>query len=145
MTWELWTRIGIVCGSLIALGTVLGWAYKRVVLPMFKRTRRNFRRLNRGMDDLLGKPEEYDFEGNLISPAVTSLRFEVVEIKKELKEVRAENVVLREELQAVKNSVDTHVQWHPAPGGRPAGQPVQKRRRNGGTTPGQQWNSGEVT
>lgn len=124
MPWEVWTRIGVVSGSLIALGTIIGWLYRKVVWPMWKRTALSLRRLNRGMDDLLGRPAELDFEGNVAVPEVTSLRSEIVKLRAELAGVKAEVLVIRAD-------VDTHVKWHPSPDGRPAAGPVPKRRRNG--------------
>lgn len=95
---------------------------------MWKRTARSLRRLNRAVDDQLGKPAEYDDEGRLLTPELTPLRAEVVLVRKELADLRSETAAIRADL-------DTHIQWHPTPGGRPAGGAVSKRRRNG--NPGQ--------
>lgn len=119
-----WAEIGIFFGALIAFGTVAGWTYRRVIRPMWKRTARSLRRLNRGMDDLLGKPAEYDDEGRLLVPGVTSLRSEMVALRGELSELRGEAAAIRADL-------NTHVQWHPSPSGRPSGGQISKRRRNG--------------
>ena len=117
MNLEDWGKIGVVCGTLIALGTVIGWVYRKVVRPMWRHTVRSWRRINRGADDLLGKPAEYDDEGNLVSPEVTSLRTEIIKLQSQLVDMRRD--------------LDTHLLWHQSPRGRPAAGPLPKRRRNG--------------
>jgi hypothetical protein len=124
---DWWRTVGVVCGALIALGTVLGWVYRKVIRPMWKRGVRTFRRFDRGIDDLLGKPAEYDDEGILISPEVTSLRSEIKLLQVEVARLRTESTAIRADLE-------THIQWHPSPGGRPAAGTLPRRKGNGART-----------
>lgn len=52
MRLDQWQALGIVCGSLIALMTLIGLLYRWVVRPVW----RTLRRLNEVADQLLGDP-----------------------------------------------------------------------------------------
>lgn len=83
---------------------------------------RSIRRINRGADDLLGKPAEYDADGTLISPKITSLREEIVGLNSVVEKLRAEMLSLRGDFES---------HYHPKTGGQPvAGKPPW--RGNGG-------------
>lgn len=49
-----WAALGIVCGAILALSTLTGLAYTRLVRPMWRYALRSIRRLNALADDLLG-------------------------------------------------------------------------------------------
>jgi hypothetical protein len=54
VTVEQWQEIGIVCGALIALLTLIGLLYTKVARPVWRAAWRTIRRLNEVADDLLG-------------------------------------------------------------------------------------------
>lgn len=51
---DQWQALGVVCGSLIALLTLIGLIYRWVVRPVW----RTIRRLNEVADQLLGDPRK---------------------------------------------------------------------------------------
>lgn len=54
MMRDVWSQVGIICGALIALFTLLGLVWTKAVRPMFRGTKRFVRRMNQVADDLLG-------------------------------------------------------------------------------------------
>jgi hypothetical protein len=71
-----WEAIGVICGALLALLTLVGLLYRKVVRPVWRAGWRTIRRLNRFLDDLEGDKAE----GRL------SLREEVERLNKRLSE-----------------------------------------------------------
>lgn len=53
MRLDFWQGLGVVCGALIAAGTLIGLTYRWVVRPVW----RTIRRMNQVADDLLGDRE----------------------------------------------------------------------------------------
>ncbi|HEU4541373.1 MAG TPA: hypothetical protein VFR23_09630 [Jiangellaceae bacterium] len=49
-----WQALGIVCGAIVAVLTLIGLVYRRVVRPVWRAAWRTIRRLNLVADDLLG-------------------------------------------------------------------------------------------
>ncbi len=94
---DFWSALGIVCGALIALLTLVGLIWRWVVRPVW----RTIKRLNEVADDLLG-----DRERNI--PSLTE----------RLRTQAAATAQLREAL-------DEHLAWHrpPVNGPRPAVRP----------------------
>lgn len=124
MSFDDFIRLGAGAGALGAIGLVLGWTFKKVVLPMWNSIARAFRRLDRAADEVNGRPEERDPLGNLLSPEITPLRAELQKLLSNLAEQRIE-------IAAIRADLDTHVQWHPSPSGQPASGRIPKRRGNG--------------
>lgn len=54
MALEDWQALGIVCGALLALLTLVGLLWRKVVRPVWRAAWRTIRRLNEVADDLLG-------------------------------------------------------------------------------------------
>lgn len=104
-----WLYISAAC---VAIGMVWG-LYRKGVIPMFRRSRRTWKRVDLVIDGLLGKPAVPATDTEPEKPAVISLfdRFSEMEDRLERVEKLAEDNV-----QAIK----AHVEWHPNPGGRPA-------------------------
>jgi len=92
VTIEDWQAVGIVCGALLALLTLVGLVYRKAIRPMF----RSLKLAARLVEQLVGDPEE----------GVPSLM-------EQLASLHESDVRLARQL-------DDHLQWHANPAGRPA-------------------------
>lgn len=92
MNLDQWQAIGIVCGALIALITLLGLLRRKVLQPMW----RSMKLAARLLEQLTGDPEA----------GVPSLM-------EQLANLHQSDVTLTKKL-------DDHLEWHANPGGRPA-------------------------
>jgi len=54
MSLDSWQALGIVCGALLALTTLVGLVYRKVIRPVWRAAWRTIRRLNEVADQLLG-------------------------------------------------------------------------------------------
>lgn len=56
MRLEHWQSLGVISGTLLALVSLVGLLWRRVVRPVWRAAWRTIRRLNQVADDLLGDP-----------------------------------------------------------------------------------------
>jgi hypothetical protein len=92
VTLDDWQAVGIVCGALIALLTLIGLIYRWVARPVW----RTLRRLNEVADQLLGDK-----------------RLQIPSMTERMKALEAGQAVLNAKLAE-------HLEWHGRPSGQPA-------------------------
>lgn len=93
MDIQAWQELGIICGALLALGTLTGLIWRRVVQPVY----RLIRRLNQVADVLLGDRVK----------KIPSLQ------------ERLDNMVMQAEVhaqatRALERQLAEHIEWHSA-------------------------------
>jgi len=106
MSVEDWQAVGIVCGALLAVLTLLGLLYRKLVLPMW----RAIRMWTKVAEQLLGDKER----------GVPSLMEQLNAL--------AENQV------AQGQQLAEHLEWHANPGGHPAS-PARPKPNSGPSRP----------
>lgn len=112
---DVWSQVGVISGALLALFTLLGLVWTKVVRPMFRAGRRFIRRMNEVADDLLG-----DAARGIPSMVDRQVRTEraVAELRTEL----ADHIARHDAASAL-----------PAPNNRaPTVAPLPRRRAAGG-------------
>lgn len=92
MTIEDWQAVGIVSGALLALLSLAGLVYRKVIRPMW----RSLKLAARLIEQLVGDPDE----------GVPSLMDQLA--------------ALRQSDASLARKLDDHLEWHANPGGRPA-------------------------
>jgi hypothetical protein len=58
MSLDSWQALGIVCGALLALTTLVGLVYRKVIRPVWRAAWRTIKRFNLVADQLLGDKEK---------------------------------------------------------------------------------------
>jgi hypothetical protein len=116
------TFVSIVCAALLSLGAVLRWTYRKVIRPVWNYGRERVRRANRAVDGLLGDPGK----------GIPSIVDRMDQQEGASRNLAAAQLVQAAELRALREAMESHVQWHPNPGGRPAAGAIKRPRRNGG-------------
>lgn len=112
-TIEDWQALGIVCGALLALITLAGLLWRKVVIPMLE----TVRLVSTLVRQLVGDRESI--------PPRPSLMDRLTSVQNNL----AEQAV---ELAEVKRAQAEHLEWHASPGGRPAAStPVRPNGQQG--------------
>ncbi len=110
MRLDFWQGLGVICGALIAAGTLIGLTYRWVVRPVW----RTFKRLNLVADDLLGdKVRQVPSLAERL--AANTLQVRGVAVSMERQEASIERQASR--LEEVAHRLDEHLTWH-AGGGR---------------------------
>ena len=92
MTLDDWQALGIICGALLALLTLLNLAWRKVLRPMF----RSMRMAARLVEQLIGDPAD----------GIPSLMDRLADFNARQLDIQAK--------------LDDHLAWHASPGGRPA-------------------------
>ena len=108
MNIDQWQAVGVVCGALLALFTLVGLVYRRVVRPMWARSRRTYKLATQLIEQLVGDADE----------GVPSLMDQLG--------------AFRRTQADIERKLDDHLEWHAGPGARaarPATQPNGQRQR----------------
>ena len=92
MTLDDWQAIGIICGALLALLTLVGVLYRKVIRPVF----RSMKLAARLLEQLVGDPDD----------GIPSLMERLARFDANQSEMA--------------RKLDDHLEWHANPGGRPA-------------------------
>jgi len=92
VTLDDWQAIGIICGALLALLTLVGVLYRKVIRPVF----RSMKLAARLLEQLVGDPDD----------GIPSLMERLARFDANQSEMA--------------RKLDDHLEWHANPGGRPA-------------------------
>lgn len=102
MHLDFWQALGVVCGALIAAGTLIGLTTRWVVRPVW----RTIRRLNEVADDILGEPPR----GN--RPRRLSLAERVAENTEQSIATAASVAQQTSRIEELAHRLDEHLTWH---------------------------------
>lgn len=97
MSVEDWQAVGIVSGALLAVLTLAGLIYRKLVRPMWRAARKAFRRVDEVADEILGDKA------------------------KGIPSLKAQIAAQGEQLAEQGRLIAEHLEWHGQPGGRAAG------------------------
>jgi hypothetical protein len=112
VTIDQWQAVGIVCGSLIALITVVGLLRRKVIVPMLE----TFRQVSTLVRQLVGDKDS--------TPRRPSLMELVTDVRAEM-----EQQALK--LAQVERAQAEHLAWHAHPGRQPATAPGRPNGQRG--------------
>lgn len=114
MRLDFWQGLGVVCGAIIAAGTLVGLTYRWVVQPVW----RTIKRLNRVADNLLGD----------VAAGVPSLSDRVAASTEQSAETAAAVRGQSARIEEIAHRLDEHLTWHAGGGDRSNGRgPVPVR------------------
>jgi hypothetical protein len=103
MRVEDWQAVGVVCGAILAVLTLAGLLYKKLVLPVFRGVRRAIKRADEVADEILGDKAK-----------------RIPSLKEQLAAQAVQLAELADNQEAQARQIAEHLEWHAAPGGRPA-------------------------